>query len=267
MSDLFNFDDSQVVKPILFKLTTKNENPATEGRHYAGLKRIPSEDTIFVDGKSRTIRYSVGEESIYRDEQPAHVELTDIIFTNGSLRVYEDNPTLLEFLRACNWNRDNKSRVRGKRVLFYEHNPQAVAAEKMKQEELEIEARYKAKHMPFGELRSLARALKLNVDRYEEEIRHDMLVFAKTKPLKFMEALSSPMTARRAEVMDVVELGIIEIQQRGVFMETATGNKEQIHVVPVGGDPTDSFVEFTLTKKEGEEVWKEIAKKKRKLIE
>jgi hypothetical protein len=270
MSDTVNLGSNpDIRKPIVFKLIKKRTSSATEGRYYPGLKRIPSEDFIFDPEKkvTKAIRYSISEESIYRDEQPSHVELTDIIFTNGSLRVYEDNPTLLNFLRSCNYNRDNKNRVKGKTALFYEYNPQKIAVEMLEAENLEVDARYKASHMKFSELKGVARALKVNTDRSAEEIRHDMMQIAKRSPRTFLDALDNPVMQRKVEILEAVELGILSIEQRGVFMETATGNKEQVFIVPVGQDATDTFAEWTLTDKEGEAVYKSVRDKRKKMLD
>lgn len=268
MNNTFNIGSTaNVVKPIIFKLTHKNEDPATEGRYYPGVQRVPSEDVIYdpVTKKSTPIRYSVNEESIFKSKQPSHVELTDIIFTNGSLRVFEDRPNLLEYLRLCNWNKGNKDRLKGKSHIFYEYNPEVVAAEMIENETLEVDARYKAQHMDFDELMPLARAIKMNVNRSAKEIRHDMMQFAKLKPRAFMESLDNPTLKRRAEVLEAVDLGIIRIDQRAVFLLETLGDTN-IHIVSVGQDPTDSFVDFTLTEKEGEEVFKTVMKKRKKIL-
>src|SRR6056297_623053 len=157
----------EVVKPVVFKLIKKRLAPATENNYYPGVKRIPSQDEVTDPntGKKRIIRYSRSEQSIFKDEQPQKIVLDDIIFSNGALRVYEDNNTLLEFLRLCNWNRDNKNKVRGKEPLFYEHNPKQVAEEANQLMEAKIDAAYQAKTMEFDKLRAVARALKVNTGR------------------------------------------------------------------------------------------------------
>lgn len=259
--------NSVVVKPIVFKLTHKNESPATEGRFYPGVQRVPSEDVIFdpVTKKTIPIRYSVNEESIIKSEQSQFVELTDIIITNGSLRVFEDKPTLLEYLRLCNWNKDNPNRVKGKTHIFYEYNPEKVAAELIEAEELEIDARHKAKHMDFEELSQLALGVGMNVNRSAKEIRHDMMLFAKTKPREFMESLDNPKIKRRVEVLEAIELGILRKEQRAIYMKE-TLEDVSICVIPVGQDPVDYFTEWTLSEKEGEEAFKIVMKKREKLL-
>jgi hypothetical protein len=269
MSNVIKFGpNSAVVKPIVFKLTHKNENPATEGRFYPGVQRVPSEDVIFdpETKKSKVIRYSINEDSIFKSEQPAHVELTDIMFTNGSLRVYETQSNLLEYLRLCNWNKTNKNRVKGKTHIFYEYNPEEVAAKLIEEEELEIDARAKAKNMDFEDLAQLALALNMNVDRSAKEIRWDMQQFAKQSPREFMEALDNPTLKRRVEVLEAIELGILKKEQRAMFLKEPLGDVSLV-VIPVGEDPLDYFVEWTLSEKEGEEAFKKVTKKRKKILE
>jgi len=260
--------NSAVVKPIVFRLTHKNETPATEGRFYPGVQRVPSEDVIFdpVTKKSIPIRYSVNEETIYKSQQPSNVELTDIIFTNGTLRVYEDKPTLIEYLRLCNWNKGNENRMRGKSHIFYEYNPEIVAAQMIEDEELEIDARSAAKNMDFEELKQLALGVGMNVNRSAKEIRHDMMVFAKTQPRVFLESMDNPTLKRRVEVLEAIELGILVKEQRAMYMKETLGNVS-LCVIPVGQDPVNYFTEWTLSEKEGEEAMKTITKKRKKLLE
>jgi hypothetical protein len=58
-------------KPTIFRLTKMNPNPATEGRYYPINFRIPSVDEIYDEetGTNRKIRYVIGEQSIFEDEQ------------------------------------------------------------------------------------------------------------------------------------------------------------------------------------------------------
>jgi len=256
-----------VVKPIIFKLTHKNNSPATEGRFYPGIQGVPSEDVIFdsVSKKTIPIRFSANEESIVKKEQPTYVELTNIMFTNGSLRVYEDQPNLLKYLRSCNWNKSNKNRVKGKAHIFYEYNPEAVAAQAIEDEELEIDARHAAKTMDFDDLLSLAIGVGMNTDRSAKEVRHDMMQFAKAKPREFLEAMDDPKVKRRVEILEAIELGILRKEQRAIYIKETLGDVS-IHVVPVGQDPLLSFVEATLSTKEGEDAWKKVEKKRKKLL-
>jgi hypothetical protein len=260
--------NAAIVKPIIFRLTKKNESPATEGRYYPGVRRIPSEDTIYDPDKNatRTIRYSINEESIYKSEQSPHVELTDIIFTNGSLKVWEDNPTLLEFLRLCNWNKGNPHKLKGKHPIFYEYDPESVAAELIENEEMEIEARHQAKSMEFDELSTLALAVGMNVNRSAKEIRHDMMQFAKRSPREFLEAMDSPVLKRRAEVLEAIELGILKKEQRAMYLKETLGDVSLL-VIPVSVEPVDHFVAWTLNDAEGEEAWNKVTKKRKKLLD
>jgi len=258
---------ANVEKPIIFKVAKKNETPATEGRFYPGVQGVPSEDVIFDPIKNKTIpiRYSANEESIYKSEQPAHIELTTILFTNGSFRVYKDNPTLLEYLRVCNYNKGNPNRVKGKTAIFFEYDPVAQAKELMENESLEIDARHMAKHMDFEELSAIALGVGMNVNRSVSEIRHDMMNFAKTRPRHFMEALDDPSVKRRTEVLQAIELGILRKEQRAMFLKEPLGDS-QICVIPVGQDPLDYFVNWTLEDKEGEDAFKKVEKKRKKLL-
>ena len=112
-------------KPSVFQLIHRNDNPATRGKFYPVSYRIPSVDEIFDEktGKSRKIRYVIGEQSIYADEQKENNPVVgDIVFTNGSLIAPYQKPTLIEFLRKSNYNSDNPDKMPGSKVIFYEIN-------------------------------------------------------------------------------------------------------------------------------------------------
>jgi hypothetical protein len=169
-------------------------------------------------------------------------------------------------LRSCNWNKDNPNKVRGKEVLFYEYNPEKVADELLKNENLEVEARYMAKHMDFEELKNIARALNVNINRSTSEVRHDMMVIAKNKPQLVMNALDNPNTQRKVEVLEAIELGLLRTTPREVFFKDALEDKSVL-TVPVSIDPVEHFTEWTLTTKDGEEFFDVILKKRKKMLE
>jgi hypothetical protein len=257
-----------IEKPVIFKLSRRNESPATEGNFYPGIRRIPSTDQIF-DPETNTnkiIRYSNSEESIFKEEQGDNIILSDIVFTRGSLKVYKDNPRLLKYLRLCNWNADNPNRMRGKEKMFYEYDGESIAQAALEELDLGIEAQYKAKNMEFDQLRSIARALKLDVDMSAKELRHDMVLYAKTYPKKFMTALSSPETARMIQVQEAQELGIIELAERMAYFVEKDGTKNEVVVIPVGVNPLDYFVGWTMTTKEGEEFFEGVIKKRDSML-
>lgn len=265
--------DDSVVKPVLFKLLVKVAQPATEKRYYPGLKNIPSTDDIYdpsytKNGKlgRRSIRYSESEESIYKDEQSRNVVLSDIIFTNGSLKVYPDNPLLIKYLRECNWNIDNKNRIKGKEAIFYEYNPETVAQRSLENEESSIDAGYKALHMEFNDLKNIARAMSININRSAQEIRHDVVTFAKNHPTEFNNALNSPDMQRKVEIMDAIELGILLYNNRIVKLKGADQDTD-IVTVPIGVDMVEFLTDWTLRNKDGEDFYEKVIKLRKKMLD
>ena len=258
----------EVRKPILFKLTKKRMNPATEGNYYPGIKRIPSEDEIYdpQTNTRRAIRYSVSETSIFKDEQSPMAILSDIIFTKGTLKVYKDNPTLLQYLRLCNWNRDNDNKIMGKTPFFYEYDQ-----EKIRQAELdEIEKRDKAidivKSSSIDKLEMMSKALGLKVGRSAAEIKYDMRRFAEDYPEKVINALNSPEMARRIEVLRAGELDILHVDSRQIRLTDAKGGEKNVYTAPIGSDALDSFVKWTMNTKEGEEFYNDVIKIQKSMI-
>ncbi len=171
----------------------------------------------------------------------------------------------MEYLRICNYNKDNPNKVKGKVTMFSEYNPEKVAKEKLEHEELEIEARYKASHMEFDELKDVARAISLDVNRTASEIRHDVAMVAKKNPRAFLDALNNPLTKRRIEVLKAIELGVLVKGKRQIFIQNPAGNDPLVSV-PIGEDQVDFFVNWTMNTKEGEEAWKKVLEKQEKVL-
>jgi len=249
-------------KPHVYKLTKKRPKPALKGRYYPSIKVVPSEDSIFdpETKRTRTIRYAVGEPSIFKDEQPKKVVLGTIVFTNGSLRVERTNPELKQYLDLCNWNADNPNRKKGKAKMFAILDNERDAGKQIDEELDQSRAIVMVGNMDFDDLRAYARVLGVDINRGAKEIRHDMMQLAKADPKGFVEGVDDPLVKRHQMMLDAKEYGIIDSDNRGVYWKV--GNKRNLIVpVPVGKQPIEWFAEWTMNDKDGDKVFKEISKK------
>jgi len=256
-----------MMKARHFKLTKRNPKPALKGRHYPSIKILPSEEEIYdpKDNKTRTIRYAIGEASIYKDEQPAEVVLGDIIFQNGSIIVSYTNPSLIEFLTLSNHNSENPHRKTDKSRIFVELNPARDAEADLEKEEEIARAKALVFQLPFDELKGYARVCGVNTKRSVAEIKHDMLRLAGKDPVGFVAGLSDPLTKRQQIVLDAVSCGVIEITGKGAFWKHGD-EKNIITPIPSGKDGVVWFAEWTMTDSEGGSVYKEIEKKTQTLM-
>lgn len=249
-------------KTSVFVLTKRKERPALRGRHYPGYFRLPSTDEIYDPEKDsiRTIRYAIGETSIYKEDQPEKVTLGDIIFVNGTITVDKTNPNLIKFLQLSNHNEDNKNRVSGKAIYFKKLNPQETAKKSVDSIILESKAVAACLGMNFEKLKGYAKVMSIDTNRSAEEIRHDMILFAKKNPKTFMDGIDDPSIARQSVVNDAVELGILKVEGRHV--KWAGGGKGAlIKTAPVGVEPVKHLAEWTMEDKDGGDLFDELEKR------
>jgi hypothetical protein len=267
-TDDFALSETKIGKPTVLRLVKRNAKPALRGRYYPSIKRLPSEELIY-DPKSdsnRTIRYAPGEQSIYKDEQPAKVVLGDIVFQNGSLVVPHTNPMLRKYIELSNFNQLNPNRIKGSRVIFTILDPERDARVEMETEVAQIRAANAALTMEFADLKAYARVLGVNINNGSEVIRHDMLVLAKKAPEKFMAGLDDPLVKRQQVILDAMSYKIIEITGRSISWNM--GDKKSLIVpVPIGQDAISWFAEWTMNEKDGDKVYSEIEKKVKKFSE
>ena len=249
-------------KASVYVLSRRSEKPATQGRHYPVSHRIPSMDEIYDEetGRNRMIRYAIGEQSIYVDEQTSdNPVLGDIIFNNGTLVVQYQQVTLREFLEASNWNKSNPDRMTNKKVIYDLLDGEVDAQKSIENLEVEFHAMELLMSMDAQKMVGYARALGVNVDRSMYEIKHDMMVMAKSQPQLFLDEISNPKTERKQIILDAEDERVVVVNtaKRQIFW--GFGAKEVITTVPIGIDPRDHFVDYTFGD-EGQEVFKKIKK-------
>ena len=104
-----------------------------------------------------------------------------------------------------------------------------------------------------------ARAMDVNVERSMYEIKHDMMVIAKSDPVLFMEEISNPKLERKQIIMEAEDERFISINTSLRQVKWGIGSKQMITVIPVGINPYDHFVDYTF-ESEGQEVFNKIVK-------
>ena len=131
--------------------------------------------------------------------------------------------------------------------------------------EVEADAVYMARSMEPQKLVGYARTLGINTDRSMYEIKHDVMTFAKENPSVFLKSIDDPRTERKQVILDAVDYGILDFNHHANEINWVMGTKRPaiIHT-PVGVDKLDYFVEYTFDS-EGEDVYKEVQKKMKKM--
>tara|TARA_R110000744_G_scaffold124438_3_gene229955 strand:- start:1144 stop:1971 length:828 start_codon:yes stop_codon:yes gene_type:complete len=247
-------------KPTIFQLVKMNPDPATQGRYYPISYRLPSVDEIFDEetGTNRKIKYVIGEQSIFEDEQTSkNPVIGDIVFNNGQLIVPFQKPVLRKFLEASNYNQSNENRIPSMRRVFETLDFEKEAKEDLESLETEFQAIEMAMNVDPQEMVALCRVLGINTDRSMYEIKHDFMRFVKHNPFDFIESLSDPRIERKQVIMEALDNKIIVQNNVKRTVDWGGKNGQTISITPIGIDPIDNFIDFTF-EKDGEEVYKRV---------
>ena len=189
-------------------------------------------------GKQRAVRYCPNEPSIYRDEQNENSLKGGIVFREGRLFVPSEQPNLKELLNA---HPDNEANG-GSRFRRVDHA--AIAKKELEGDFLYADAVNLVRSKPVDEIMSVATAFAVNTDRMVDEVRHDLLVFAKKNQKAFIEAFDNPVIETKAKVKKAMKYNIIS-HNGGHIVWTDTN--KHIIAVPAGKDPVDIFVRYCMT--------------------
>lgn len=186
----------------------------------------------------RAIRYCPAESSIYMDEQSEFARQEAIVFNDGRLFVRPDQPNLREYMNAHPGNVANGG------SLFRLENKEKKAELKVDQEFLVADAVSLVRDKDLNDLLGVAVSLGMNVDRPVNEIKHDLLVYAKKSPKAFIESFDNPTVEMKAKIRQAAKFQILKMGNDGVRWYDSN---QLIVSVPAGKDPLDVFVRYCLT--------------------
>ena len=195
----------------------------------------------YFDGSiNRSLRYASNQTSIFEDEQMGDVTLPAIIFKDGKLIVPKENVLLQQFLSLYHPDKEK---------VYKEFDANKEAETEIKTVEEELEAMNLAKDMPIEDLEAIARAvLHSKVSTMaSNEIRRDMLIFARQNPDKFIDLANDENINLRNVAIRAVEMGVIALKedQRTVYWNNKT--KEKIITVPYGENAYSALAAFFKT--------------------
>ena len=194
--------------------------------------------TIIEDGKTREIRYCPDEPSVYRDNQDRESRRAPIMFVEGRLFVRPDQPNLAEYLSLHPGNKANGGNT------FYLVDEAKEKNIDLNKEYLVVDAISMIRTKQLDELLAVATALNINIDRNVDEIKHDLLVFAKKNPQSFIDSFDNPIVEMKAKLRQANKYQIIKLSDDGVRWFDAG---KLILSVPAGKDPLDVMMRWCLT--------------------
>ena len=235
----------EAVEPKGFSVKQNiDENAVLEYRMVAGGGRVhmmqQSNVTIYDKelGQVRNIRYCPAEHSIFVDEQADNAVRQSVIFSDGRIFVRPEQPNLKAFLDA---HPDNRANGGGRFYLV--DNEQKAEVDVTKEFAL-ADAVSMVRNKPFDDLLAVAAAYGINVDRPSSEVKHDLIVFAKKNPTKFIKSFDNPEVLMKAKLRMAGKYGIISFGKSAVRW---TDSGALIVSVPAGKNPYDIMLRYCLT--------------------
>jgi hypothetical protein len=181
---------------------------------------------------NRVLRYASNQKSPFEDEQDGNAIIGSIVFEDGMLTVSKSNPVLQAFLHYHPMN----GRV------FEEVDNERDASKEIEHLNVEVDALIAARELTIEKLEVMTRVLfgKDPSVISTAELKRDMLVFAKTNPADFLEAINDPELNYQGKIMLFFERKLLQLRNndREIWFNTPT-NKKKMSSIPHNFDPYD----------------------------
>ena len=203
-------------------------------------------------GYERELKYCENQRTPFVDEMQGDQRLSHIIFRNGVLYVEKNKTVLQKLLSLYHPHRDK---------IFYEHQPEVVAADEIEILEMEADAILMARNIDIDLAEAIMRVEKgSEVSKLgSKELKRDLLVFAKKNPKLFLELADDENVMLSNFGIKAVELGIIKLSsdQRNFLWGS---NDRPIMTVPFDEHPYTALAHWFKTD-EGMEIYANIEKR------
>ena len=183
----------------VYKLT-RNAAPLSFMLATRHTRRFP---LLWVDpetGINRELRYARNQSSPFVDEQDDNAIIEPVIFEDGFLRVTKNNQVLQRFLDVHPHNG----------VKFKELDNAKDAQQVLENINIELDAMIEARSLSISQLETLTRVLfQKDPSRIStDEMKRDVLVYAKREPEEFMSIINDPVLKLQSTVHKFFEEGI-----------------------------------------------------------
>ena len=143
-------------------------------------------------GTNKALRYARNQNSPFQEDQDNNAILEPIVFENGFLSVPKNNQVLQKFLHFHPGN----GRV------YVEVNKAQEAADVVEILNTEVDALIEARQLTLDQVENVSRVLfqKDVTTVSTDELKRDILVFAKNQPKDFLLLLKDPMLKMNATI-------------------------------------------------------------------
>ena len=203
-------------------------------------------------GYERELKYCQNQRTPFVDEMKGDQRLEHIVFRSGSLFVPKEKTTLQKLLSLYHPHKDK---------IYYEHKPEAIAADEIDILNEEVEALVAARNIDIDMAEAIMRVeIGSEVSKLSsKELKRDLLVFAKKNPKLFLELADDENVMLRNFGIRAVEAGILRLSsdQRN-FLWGSNGRK--LMVIPFDEHPYTALAHWFKTD-EGMEIYSNIEKR------
>jgi hypothetical protein len=210
----------------------------------------PTKRLLYFDeklNKNRSLRYASNQVSPFQDEQDENAILEAIVFEDGVLQVSDTNPILYEFLKLHPGNGD----------IFYEWDPSKDAEEKLKNEDLVLDAKIAARALSPDKMASIVRVFtgkdssKLSVS----ELKWEVMQVAEDYPEDFLESLDSPDLEIEDISFKAFKDGYVSTRNHGRDVHyNLKDNRKRMFSVPLDETPESALLAWLKTE-DGQEFY------------
>ena len=188
-------------------------------------------------GTNKALRYARNQNSPFQEDQDNNAILEPIVFENGFLSVPKNNQVLQKFLHFHPGN----GRV------YVEVNKAQEAADVVEILNTEVDALIEARQLTLDQVENVSRVLfQGDVTTVStDELKRDILVFAKTQPKDFLLLLKDPMLKMNATIQSFFDKSLLTMRNsdKEVWYNTPSNKKKMLNV-PYGEEPSHMVASF-----------------------
>ena len=238
--------DEWIIKDRMYVLKG-NKKPLTRSIKSANVYYFDKEQ-----GFERELKYCENQRTPFVDEMKGDQRLSHIIFRGGTLIVPKEKTVLQKLLSIYHPHKD---------IVYSEWKPEVAAESEVDTLELQVAALVAARQVDIDMAEAIMRVeigSKVN-NLSSQELKRDLLIFAKNNPRLFLELASDENVKLRNFGIKATELGILKLSHdQRHFSWGSTGRK--LMTVPFEEHPYTALAHWFKTD-EGMEVYKNIEKR------
>ena len=203
-------------------------------------------------GYERELKYCENQITCFVDEMNGDQRLSHIVFRNGVLQVPKNKVVLQKLLSLYHPVKDK---------IYYENQPQVVAASEVEDIEMEIEALNAAQSLDIDMAEAVMRVevgSKVS-EMSSKELKRDLLLYAKKNPGLFLELVNDDNVQLRNFGIKATEMGIIKLSSDQRTFSWGSNDRKLMNV-PFDEHPYSALAAWFKTD-EGMEIYSNIEKR------